>query len=840
MVAGLSPARSPGSWLVPGLWLLALSGPGGLVSAQEQPSCRGAFDLYFVLDKSGSVANNWIEIYNFVQQLTERFKKKCNEQMQVYQDNGKDMKRSCLDDQNILKVMLQPSNEIIFHCVFFSSNHYFAINWRQSIHLPTYLPALPALSVYDVLSIVDSGARDSYLGIKMELKGWKDYDIMHTFRSPKCSTDGEKPLMWHRAWHCKSNDAIQSSLEYYGGRGKISEGLDNLKRVSPVGETYIHEGLKLANEQIEKAGGLKTSSIIIALTDGKLDGLVPSYAEKEAKISRSLGARVYCVGVLDFEQAQLERIADSKEQVFPVKGGFQALKGIINSLSVRQLERVAEYLTAIVVLSILMINSFTGAHNISVWNSVELSLVIIRIRAILNRKHRVRFIEFVFGSGFKVHTLQLRFVLQYRKMEIVYLPLWISEKSNRTSIDLSCLSGLFHVLFNETREWECFTAREKIKSYLNVERIGLKKESHIHSMGLNILLLFHIYYPESALFLKEDAYLKFVSFHVLQMVLCIPSAALPRPLPPGSSHFYLLPNLCPVDVTVMKVQSMKDNASIIIDGTPDPMFNQSITVFKLKAQKAFLYPATVLPSCFSYEQEMLETTILAQSCTEILELRPSSVCVGEEFQIVLNGRGFNLGSRNGSVLCTYTVNETYTKSVMPVSVESNSMLCPAPTLNEVGQYLLDITSGHPNTFVGDELSYEIGLKSTQLKQFSLVRKNVKMKLVVLVPLKGSVERQLTEGLSKKWWDISKNSLKNQKTEVMNWSSTDDLVDEAALAALISHFLPCSGSMSKQRHSCRAPIWAYGWTEDLNCVTFELSHLDWVVTNNKLVLGKAMA
>uniref|UniRef100_A0A8D1KS56 Anthrax toxin receptor n=1 Tax=Sus scrofa TaxID=9823 RepID=A0A8D1KS56_PIG len=199
-------------------------------------------------------------------------------------------------------------------------------------------------------------------------------------------------------------------LPLTGDRGKISEGLDNLKRVSPVGETYIHEGLKLANEQIEKAGGLKTSSIIIALTDGKLDGLVPSYAEKEAKISRSLGARVYCVGVLDFEQAQLERIADSKEQVFPVTGGFQALKGIINS-------------------------------------------------------------------------------------------------------------------------------------------------------------------------------------------------------------------------------------------------------------------------------------ILAQSCTEILELRPSSVCVGEEFQIVLNGRGFSLGSRKGSVLCTYTVNETYTKSVMPVSVEHNSMLCPAPTLHEVGETL---------------------------------------------------------------------------------------------------------------------------------------------------------
>uniref|UniRef100_A0A4W2EUH0 Anthrax toxin receptor n=1 Tax=Bos indicus x Bos taurus TaxID=30522 RepID=A0A4W2EUH0_BOBOX len=291
MVAGLSPARCPGRWLVPGLWLLALSGPGGLLSAQEQPSCHGAFDLYFVLDKSGSVANNWIEIYNFVQQLTERF--------------------------------VSPQMRLSF--IVFSS--------QATIILPLT-----------------------------------------------------------------------------GDRGKISEGLDNLKHVSPVGETYIHEGLKLANEQIEKARDLKTSSIIIALTDGKLDGLVPSYAEKEAKISRSLGARVYCVGVLDFEQAQLERIADSKEQVFPVKGGFQALRGIINS-------------------------------------------------------------------------------------------------------------------------------------------------------------------------------------------------------------------------------------------------------------------------------------ILAQSCTEILELRPSSVCVGQEFQVVLNGRGFNLGSRKGSVLCTYTVNETYTINEKPVSVEQNSMLCPAPTLHEVGETL---------------------------------------------------------------------------------------------------------------------------------------------------------
>lgn len=77
-------------------------------------------------------------------------------------------------------------------------------------------------------------------------------------------------------------------LPLTGDRYKISKGLEDLKAVQPVGETYIHEGLKLANEQIQNAGGLKTSSIIIALTDGKLDGLVPSYAEKEVSAKLKL------------------------------------------------------------------------------------------------------------------------------------------------------------------------------------------------------------------------------------------------------------------------------------------------------------------------------------------------------------------------------------------------------------------------------------------------------------------------------------------------------------------------------------------------------------------------
>ncbi|XP_016084840.1 anthrax toxin receptor 1-like [Sinocyclocheilus grahami] len=40
---------------------------------EEKRSCQGAFDLYFVLDKSGSVKNHWIEIYSFVEHLAEKF-----------------------------------------------------------------------------------------------------------------------------------------------------------------------------------------------------------------------------------------------------------------------------------------------------------------------------------------------------------------------------------------------------------------------------------------------------------------------------------------------------------------------------------------------------------------------------------------------------------------------------------------------------------------------------------------------------------------------------------------------------------------------------------------------
>ncbi|XP_053319222.1 anthrax toxin receptor 2 [Spea bombifrons] len=197
----------------PAVWPLLFFLPWILPNSAEEPSCQGAFDLYFVLDKSGSVANNWIEIYGFVKTLTDRF-------------------------------------------------------------------ASPRM-------------RYSFIVFSTQAK---------------------------------------IILSLTGDRAKIDKGLQDLRDVKPAGETYMHEGFMLANEQINKAGGKSTASVVIALTDGKLADQIPQLTKQEADKARIMGARVYCVGVQGFQYDQLVKIADTEENVFPVEGGFKALGGIINSI----------------------------------------------------------------------------------------------------------------------------------------------------------------------------------------------------------------------------------------------------------------------------------------------------------------------------------------------------------------------------------------------------------------------------------------------------------------------------------------------------------------------------
>ncbi|XP_059214428.1 ANTXR cell adhesion molecule 2b [Centropristis striata] len=178
----------------------------------EDASCDGAFDIYFVLDRSGSVFGHWDEIYGFVEQLTNRF--------------------------------VSPRMRV----------SYIVFSARAVVILPLT-----------------------------------------------------------------------------GDRSKIDDGLEKLSQITPAGETYMHEGMKAVSEQM-KTQTSPSSTIIIVLTDGKLDVFPFELTVQEADKARGFGARVYCVGVMDFDHKQLAEIADGTEQVFPVLSGFHALKDIVNKI----------------------------------------------------------------------------------------------------------------------------------------------------------------------------------------------------------------------------------------------------------------------------------------------------------------------------------------------------------------------------------------------------------------------------------------------------------------------------------------------------------------------------
>uniref|UniRef100_A0A8C7Y933 ANTXR cell adhesion molecule 2b n=1 Tax=Oryzias sinensis TaxID=183150 RepID=A0A8C7Y933_9TELE len=180
--------------------------------AGDDASCDGAFDVYFVLDRSSSVREHWKDIYEFVKQLTNRF--------------------------------VSPRMRV----------SYIVFSAQAAVILPLT-----------------------------------------------------------------------------GERSTIDASLSELSQIHPAGETFMHEGLKAVSEQMKNQASASTS-IVIVVTDGELDVFLHSMSVVEADKIRQFGARVFCVGVKDFNHNQLTEIADGAEHVFPVLSGFHALKDVVNKV----------------------------------------------------------------------------------------------------------------------------------------------------------------------------------------------------------------------------------------------------------------------------------------------------------------------------------------------------------------------------------------------------------------------------------------------------------------------------------------------------------------------------
>ncbi|XP_072227448.1 anthrax toxin receptor 1-like isoform X2 [Leuresthes tenuis] len=77
-------------------------------------------------------------------------------------------------------------------------------------------------------------------------------------------------------------------------------------------------------------------------------------------------------------------------------------------------------------------------------------------------------------------------------------------------------------------------------------------------------------------------------------------------------------------------------------------------------------------------------SILKRSCIEILAVEPSSICEGENFQVVVRGNGFLHARDVQKVLCSFRINDTVTLMKRPLVVRDTYLLCPAPILEKSG------------------------------------------------------------------------------------------------------------------------------------------------------------
>ncbi|XP_070637914.1 anthrax toxin receptor-like [Bos indicus] len=116
-------------------------------------------------------------------------------------------------------------------------------------------------------------------------------------------------------------------------RTKIRDGLKRLQDIVPTGATNMQEGLKEANKQIQQAtsGDRNTSSLIITLTAGPLLPRTLQDTKKEAQQARDMGAKVYCVGVKDYERDQLNDIVERKDQMYGTEE-FNSAETFVTSL----------------------------------------------------------------------------------------------------------------------------------------------------------------------------------------------------------------------------------------------------------------------------------------------------------------------------------------------------------------------------------------------------------------------------------------------------------------------------------------------------------------------------
>ncbi|XP_020911614.1 anthrax toxin receptor 2 [Exaiptasia diaphana] len=166
---------------------------------------------------------------------------------------------------------------------------------------------------FDVYFILDRSTSVPKYNFQIETVNFVE-TITKSFKSPKSG-------MSFITFSNKGTEKIV--LKLTRDRQKIAQGIADLRKVNPLGDTYLAGALKKVIEQFLQYGQQR-ASVIIIVTDGSLFDMKESKAEAER--AKSLGASIVTVGVGLIVKSQLEQIASKPpEQYVYTSKNFGAL-----------------------------------------------------------------------------------------------------------------------------------------------------------------------------------------------------------------------------------------------------------------------------------------------------------------------------------------------------------------------------------------------------------------------------------------------------------------------------------------------------------------------------------
>ncbi|KAL6056697.1 hypothetical protein STEG23_034060 [Scotinomys teguina] len=96
--------------------------------------------------------------------------------------------------------------------------------------------------------------------------------------------------------------------------------------------------------------------------------------------------------------------------------------------------------------------------------------------------------------------------------------------------------------------------------------------------------------------------------------------------------------------------------------------------------------------------------LVSRSCSELLFVQPSTVCIKDSYKVKISGHGFGNLKSPRQVLCRFTFNDNRIVDKAPIGTNGNTISCPGPMLLHPGEKVsLGISLNNGLSFIGNKL-----------------------------------------------------------------------------------------------------------------------------------------